>query len=85
VNRLRYLTLKFAIIADGRRQQDIATEALLRPQMLCDVLYGRRGVSRSEQLRLARVLKRPIAELFPKEDEPPRAPLPPPRVVEAGQ
>ncbi|HEY1875092.1 MAG TPA: hypothetical protein VGG67_11875 [Steroidobacteraceae bacterium] len=83
MSRPRYLTLKFAIIADGRKQQVIATEALLRPQMLCDVLYGRREVSHSEQLRLARVLKRSLAELFPKEDEPPQAPLP--RETAAGQ
>jgi hypothetical protein len=59
------LTLKIAIFADGRRQQDIASLAYIQPQKLSHAIYGRRELLPIEQKRLARILRRTVEELFP--------------------
>jgi transcriptional regulator with XRE-family HTH domain len=64
------MALKVAILATGRTQQDVAREALIRPQALSHVIYGRRAAFADEQRRLAHVLRRTVAELFPIEADP---------------
>lgn len=63
--RYTNLALKFAIFASGRHQQDIARLARLEPQKLSHAIYGRRELMPREQIRLAKVLCRPVEELFP--------------------
>ena len=69
------LPLKIAIIADGRSQEYIARKALIEPQRLSHAIYGRRDLDADAQARLAKVLRRKLAEIFPPL---PPAPKPPP-------
>lgn len=59
------VALKTAIFASGREQQRIAKLARIAPEKLSHVIHGRRELDDKERERLARVLGKPEAELFP--------------------
>lgn len=75
--------LRDALWLSGLFQQDIAELANVSSQKLSHAIYGRRELNADEQYRLANVLRRPMAELFPPVvPEPipiPRCPPPPER------
>jgi transcriptional regulator with XRE-family HTH domain len=72
--------LRTALWLSGLFQQDIAELANINAQKLSHAIYGRRALNADEQYRLANVLRRPVAELFPQPVvEPlPIPPCPPP-------
>lgn len=58
-------TLKIAIIDSGKPQTEIAELARINDSRLSKIVRGKENPSESEMLRLAGVLQRPVAELFP--------------------
>jgi transcriptional regulator with XRE-family HTH domain len=74
------IALHEAIFTSGYHQQDIAKRANVSPAKLSHAIYRRRALDHFEQERLARVLGKPLDELFPPEFEPPPPPpiCPPP-------
>lgn len=62
------VALKTAIFATGHEQQQIAKRARISPQKLSHVIHGRRDLDDRERERLARVLGKTEAELFPSEE-----------------
>lgn len=61
------VALKTAIFASGREQRRIAKMARIAPEKLSHVVHGRRELDDAERARLARVLGKSEAELFPVE------------------
>lgn len=57
--------LKLAIFNSGKRQIDIAEKAGMDETKLSKIIRGYRTASPEERSALARVLRKPIHELFP--------------------
>lgn len=55
-----------AIIDSGKKKKTVARLARMSPSKFSKVLHGDRPVSDVERERLARVLGKPIDELFPE-------------------
>lgn len=58
-----------AIIDSGKKKKTIARLTRMSPGMFSKILHGTRPASDRQRERLARVLNRPIADLFPAQDE----------------
>jgi hypothetical protein len=61
----RNVALMSAIFASGEEQRRIAQRARVPAEKLSHAIYGRRELDADEQKRVARVLKRSVADLFP--------------------
>jgi hypothetical protein len=61
------LELKQAILASGRRAWEVAYMADLTPWALSMIGSGRREIRADEAEALAKVLDRPLVELFPRD------------------
>jgi transcriptional regulator with XRE-family HTH domain len=66
-NKYRYPVLKSAIYATAMNQNAVAKRARIDPVRLSQILTGRRDPRPQEQERLARVIGRPVHELFPED------------------
>lgn len=60
------LALKTAILASGKLQKQIAREAAIDETTLSHIVRGRLAATTAERRRLARVLAKSEAELFPE-------------------
>lgn len=60
------LALKLAIIASGHRQYVIAGKAGIQETLLSKFITGRAEPTDEQKKALARVLRKPIEELFPE-------------------
>jgi hypothetical protein len=58
--------LTAAIATSGMWRYQVAMEAKIPPHVLTDILNGTRQPTDVEQGRLAKVLGKPVAELFPQ-------------------
>lgn len=58
--------LKLAILESGKTQMDIAAEVGVHFTKLSMIVRGHRQPSATEQRRIARVLRRPVHDLFPE-------------------
>lgn len=57
--------LKVAIASDGRHNYEIAAAASINPSLLASIISGRSRATEPVMARLAGVLGREVAELFP--------------------
>ena len=62
------VALKTAIFASGKHQYEIADQAGIRPAYLSAAVYGRVNLTGRERARLAKILGKPQAELFPSDE-----------------
>ena len=62
----RNLVLKVACVESGKDQHEIAALAKIHPTRLSQIISNTVTASESERLRLAGVLQRPVAVLFPE-------------------
>lgn len=60
------LALKFAIIESGTSQTVVAAKAEMHESKLSQIINGHRVASETERKRIAKVLRRPVQELFPE-------------------
>ncbi len=60
------MPLKIALIESGKSAEEIAGLARIHSTRLSQIVRGRRTASESEQLRIAGVLQRAVADLFPQ-------------------
>lgn len=58
-----------AIIDSGKKKKTIARLARMSPGMFSKILHCTRPASETQRDRLARVLGKPVEELFPSHDE----------------
>jgi transcriptional regulator with XRE-family HTH domain len=59
------IPLKVAMLESGLEQGEIAKLARIHQTRLSQIVRGRAQPTRSEQLRLAGVLQRPVRDVFP--------------------
>ncbi len=57
-----------AIFDSGQSQRAIAKKAQIEESKFSKIVNGWREASEDEQKRVARVLRRPIADLFPEDE-----------------
>jgi len=62
----RNIALEIACVVDGRRNYQIASDALVAPKILSGYITGRLTPNEEHQRRIAKTLGRDIDELFPK-------------------
>jgi len=61
------VALKLACFETGKKQEQIAKLACIHPQTLSHAIHGRRTLKKSVRVKLAEVLGKPEAKLFPSE------------------
>lgn len=59
--------LKIALLQDSRTQLEIADAAGINPSYLSLIIQGHRHASPTVQKSLAKVLRKPVASLFPED------------------